>query len=95
MKKVLLVSSYPFSKTGRGMDVLTECFEESGWETTHLTFPNVFYTVKKTERFETKVNEVISKKAFFPYVDSAMSWFPRYIFKLMILYQQYKACMID
>ena len=30
MKKVLLISPYPYTKTSRGMDVLTECFEESG-----------------------------------------------------------------
>lgn len=90
MKKVLLVSPYPYSRTGRGMDVLTECFEESDWETHHLQFPNVFYSVSKTRKFTTNVKEFYSGKALVPYVDSVMKWFPRWLFNLMCNYQNNK-----
>jgi len=95
MKKVLLVSPFPYSKTGRGMDVLTECFEECEWQTTHLLFPKVFYSVDKTVKFETKVIELIAKKVFLPYVDSVMKWFPPRLFRLMVRYQSRKVHMID
>jgi len=95
MKKVLLVSPYPYSKTGRGMDVLTECFEEEDWDTNHLKFPNVFYSVNKSNSFDTKVTEFTSKKALIPYVDGFMKWFPRFLFNLMVKYQQKKASFID
>ncbi len=95
MKKVLLISPYPYSRTGRGMDVLTECFEESDWETSHLNFPNVFYTVQKTKKFNTNVKEYVAKKVLIPYVDSIMSWFPKFLFKVMVKYQQYKASFIN
>ncbi len=95
MKKVLLVSPYPYSKTGRGMDVLTECFEEEKWETSHLKFPNVFYSVDKTDKFDTDVIEYSSKKALVPYVDGFMKWFPKWMFNLMVKYQRAKASFID
>lgn len=95
MKKVLLVSAYPYSKTSRGMDVLTECFEELNWDTSHLTFPRVFYTVKKSKRFDTSVKEIISNTAFPPYVDSVMYWFPKLLFDIMVQYQRHKASFID
>ena len=94
MKKVLLVSTYPYSKTGRGMDVLTESFEECGWQTEHLVFPNVFYTVKKIKIFETKVKELYSRKALIPYIDSVMKWFPQFLFNIMVSYQKKKASFI-
>ena len=95
MKKVLLVSAYPYSKTSRGMDVLTECFEELNWDTSHLTFPKVFYTVKKSKRFDTSVKEFISNTALVPYVDSVMYWFPKPLFDIMVQYQRHKASFID
>ncbi len=95
MKKVLLISPYPYSKTSRGMDVLTECFEELNWDTSHLNFPNVFYTVQKTKQFDTTVNEYIAKKAHIPYVDSVMKWFPKILFSIMLSYQKRKASFID
>ena len=95
MKKVLLISQYPYSKTARGMDVLTECFEELNWDTSHLTFPNVFYTVKKTKPFPTTVKEYIARKAIIPYVDSLMRWFPKPLFTMMLSYQKRKTSFID
>ena len=95
MKKVLLVSPFPYSKTGRGMDVLTESFEESGWETSHLNFPNVFYTVRKKGNFSTNVLQYTSKKALIPYIDSLMKWFPGFLFSLIVSYQRKKASFIN
>ena len=95
MKKVLLISPFPYSKTSRGMDVLTECFEELQWDTNHLIFPNVFYTVKKSTPFNTTVKEFITKKSFFPYVDSVMKSFPNLLFDLMLLYQRQKASFLN
>ena len=95
MKKVLLVSPYPYSKTSRGIDVLTECFEDLGWETSHLTFPNVFYTVSKSNSSHTNVKEIISNKAFIPYVDGLMWWFPKPLFRIMQYYQSSKSRFVD
>ena len=95
MKKVLLVSPYLYSKTSRGLDVLTECFEDLGWETSHLTFPNVFYTVKRSNPFFTEVKELISKKAALPYVDGLMWWFPKPLFNIMQYYHSRKSRFVD
>ena len=45
-QRVLLVSSYPFSQTSRGMDVLTEAFEREGWNVDHLNFREHFIRLK-------------------------------------------------
>jgi len=95
MKKVLLVSPYPYSKTSRGMDVLTECFAELNWDTTHFTFPNVFYTMGKPVSDSSGVKVLAAKKALVPYIDQFMKWFPRALFELMTFYQRGKADFID
>lgn len=77
------------------MDVLTECFEEELWETSHLQFPVVSYSVNKSKKFETKVIEYRAEKALVPYVDGFMKWFPKWMFNLMVKYQRLKAKMID
>jgi hypothetical protein len=91
MKKVLLVSAYPYNQTSRGMDVLTECFDEAGWDTSHLTFPKVFYTINKESEFESRVQEYTAKPALFPYIDGLMYWFPKKFFNAMTIYQALKA----
>ena len=93
--KVLLVSPYPFTKTGRGMDVLTELFGEEGWSVTHLTFPKVFYTVKKTVNFETPVKELTGRFTLIPYIDSLMYWLPEKLFRFYQRYAASKASFID
>lgn len=95
MKKVLLVSPFPYSKTSRGMDVLTGCFDDLNWDTTHLTFPNVFYTVINNEPFNSGVHAIISRRAAIPYIDSIMRWFPKAFFHIMQIYQSSKARFID
>lgn len=81
MKKVILVSPYPYTNTGRGMDVLTSTFDEAeGWEVSHLTFPKVFYTVGKKSGFSKTVKELSGKQVLFPYFDRLMYWFPLFLF---------------
>ncbi len=94
-KRVILVSPYPFTQTGRGMDVLTSVFAGEGWDTTHLLFPKVLYSVKKTKKFPTNVKERTSRRAVFPYIDSLMFWFPKFLFKLYVRYAQSKARNIN
>ena len=83
MNKVLLVSPYPYSHSSRGMDVLTRCFEEEGWETHHLVFPRVFYTPHVSPPADTKVSCLWAKKSWFPYIDRIMYWMPPFLFHLM------------
>ncbi|MCG8453865.1 MAG: glycosyltransferase [Spirochaetales bacterium] len=84
MKRVLLVSPYPYTPTNRGMDLLTLAFENAGWETHHLIFPNVFYTVKKKKTFQTQVVELKAKKTLIPYVDSLMKRLPSWVFQWIL-----------
>lgn len=63
------------------MDVLTQAFHLSGWETHHLMFPNVFYSVRNTVPFETGVKQLKSREILLPYVDSLMKRIPRFLFK--------------
>lgn len=79
-KKVLLVSPYPYSISSRGMDVLTNCFEEEGWDVEHLTFPKAFYTPSVTIPENSRVNCLHAKKSLLPYIDRIMFWFPRFLF---------------
>lgn len=94
-KKVLLVSPYPYTQTGRGMDVLSGLFEEEGWETTHLTFPHVLYTPKKKDLFSTSVTELQGRFTLIPYIDVLMKWFPRWLFRLYQKYAVSKVFFID
>ncbi len=77
------------------MDVLTECFAELNWETIHLTFPNVFYTVQKSVSDSSDVKVLTAKRALVPYIDQFMKWFPEGLFDLMTIYQRRKAASID
>lgn len=79
-KKVLLVSPYPYSISSRGMDVLTNCFEEEGWDVDHLTYPRAFYTPSVKAPENTSVNRLKAKKSKFPYIDRIMFWFPKFLF---------------
>jgi len=92
---VLLVSAYPYTQTGRGMDVLTNVFEIQGWDTTHLIFPNVLYTIKKKIKFDSVVRELLSRFAVIPYLDRLMYWFPKQLFYLYLKYAVSKVDFID
>ncbi|MBN2627423.1 MAG: hypothetical protein JXA95_12215 [Spirochaetales bacterium] len=83
MKKVLLVSPYPFSHSSRGMDVLTRCFDEEGWDTHHLVYPRVFYTPRVAPPRNTRVTCHWARKSWFPYIDRLMSWMPPFLFRLV------------
>ena len=95
MKRVLLVSPYPYTQTNRGMDIMTLAFEQSGWETHHLVFPNVFYTVKKKAQFPTSVIEHKAGKTHIPYVDSVMKKLPSFIFRWLVQRHQAKVRNIE
>ena len=80
MKSVLLVSPYPYTLSNRGMDLLTRAFEASGWDTHHLQFPRVVYSVSKKVHFPSTVNEKESRMTWIPYIDRIMKKIPRSIF---------------
>ncbi len=82
-KNVLLVSPYPYSISSRGMDVLTNCFEEENWNVDHLTYPVAFFTPKVKAPADSKVNMITSKSSKFPYIDRIMFWFPSFIFNIV------------
>lgn len=82
-KSVLLVSPYPYSISSRGMDVLTHCFDEEGWNVDHLTYPVAFYTPEITPPNESRVRLLKAKKSLFPYIDRVMFWVPRILFNLI------------
>lgn len=81
--KVLLVSPYPYSPSSRGMDVLTACFDKEGWETDHLVFPRVFYTLPVKPQPESRVRCLQGKKALIPWVDRYMFFLPRFVFEMI------------
>lgn len=82
-KKVLLVSPYPYSISSRGMDVLTNCFEEENWEVDHLTYPRAFHTPKVKPPENSKVNLLIPPKSKLPYIDRVMFWIPKFLFNII------------
>ncbi len=79
-RKVLLVSPYPYSHSSRGMDVLTCCFEEEGWDVTHLTYPRFFHTPTVSSPENSRVNIILAPRAKLPYIDRIMFWVPRFVF---------------
>jgi hypothetical protein len=81
--KVLLVSPYPYSPSSRGMDVMTACFEKEGWETDHLVFPKVFYTLPVKPLPDSTVRLLESRKARIPWVDRFMHPLPRWVFDMI------------
>ena len=82
-QRVLLVSSYPFSQTSRGMDVLTEAFEREGWNVDHLNFPRAFYTPKIPPPQGIKVRSLQPSLTWLPYIDRFMWWIPRCLFEII------------
>jgi hypothetical protein len=94
-RKVLLVSSYPYSLSSRGMDVLTNCFEEESWSVDHLTFPRMFITPSVSTPKNTQVNCILAKKTFFPYIDRIMFWIPAFAFNIIKRMNNHKAIGID
>ena len=83
MKKVLLVSAYPYSRSSRGMDVLTQAFECEGWDVHHLTFPNVFYTPEIPPPSDTKTTMHYARKSWFPYIDRYMWRLPCFAYYII------------
>lgn len=81
-RKVLLVSPYPYSISSRGMDVLTTCFSDEGWDVSHLTYPRAFYT-PRIERPDNSVKVLTPPKSLFPYIDRIMFWFPKLFFNIV------------
>lgn len=79
MKSVLLISSIPLNPTGRGMDVLTNCFHDQEWKTSHLQFPRFPYSNKKSSH-PRDIETFRAPLSLIPYVDSVMWWLPKKIF---------------
>ena len=94
-KRVILVSPFPFTRTHRGIDMLTQAFEKAGWVTHHLQFPNVFYSIRKTMTFETRVIEHKARRTIVPYVDSLMKNLPSAIFNQIVRNHQRAVSFID
>lgn len=82
-KRVLLVSPYPYSISSRGMDVLTNCFDEEEWDVEHLTYPLAFYTPKIKAPKGSNVKLLQAKKSLFPYVDRFMYFIPKFLFNII------------
>jgi len=83
LKKVLLVSPYPYSLSSRGMDVLTNCFDEEQWDVSHLTFPRMFITPTVSPPENSNVTCLQADMTFFPYIDRIMHGIPRILFNLI------------
>lgn len=94
-RKVLLVSPYTYSLTSRGMDVLTNCFDEEGWRVDHLTFPRMYISPNVSPPADTSVNCIYADKTFFPYIDRLMYWFPKVLFDLVKFINNNKAKKVD
>ena len=94
MKSVLLVSPYPFSATTRGMDVLTYAFKESGWETHHLQFPNVVYSLKKQGAKPSSVHQFTGRRIWVPYIDSLMKNIPTWCFQRLVAAHRASLCSV-
>ena len=84
MKSVLLVTPYPYTLSTRGMDLLTRAFESSGWDTQHVQFPRVFYSLEKRTFFPTTVKEKKSYTVWIPYIDALMKKLPQWIFRWIL-----------
>lgn len=98
MKKnrtVLLVSPYTYSLSSRGMDVLTNCFEEENWTVDHLTFPRMFISPEVSPPSNTSVKCINARRTYFPYIDRIMFWFPKVLFDFVKYLNNRKAIDVN
>lgn len=79
--RVLIVSTLPFRRSNRGIDILTEALGEGEYQVTHLFFPNVWYNANRSEDFDTPVRLIRGRKVRLPYVDKVMKWLPKFAFE--------------
>lgn len=83
MKRVLLVSTYPYTRSSRGMDVLTEAFQLEEWDTSHMMFPRVLYLPKVKPPAKTTIRFPKPRWSFLPYVDKYMHRLSRRLFNVV------------
>ncbi|OQX28471.1 MAG: hypothetical protein B0D92_08725 [Spirochaeta sp. LUC14_002_19_P3] len=94
MKSVLLVSPYPYTPSNRGMDMLTQGFELSGWRVHHLRFPSVFYSVR-AESSSVNVEQLSARRTLLPYIDALMHRWPRFVFNRIMAAHRRSVSTVD
>ncbi|QIV77634.1 glycosyltransferase family 4 protein [Fervidobacterium pennivorans] len=81
--KVLIISSIPWSESNRGIDIMTSFFIESGFNVTHIVFPNYMNSKQRWSRFlqhqETPENfsQIFSSRTLLAYSSKYMCWLPK------------------
>lgn len=86
MKKVLIVSGIPYSKSNRGIDNITSYFIEENYDVSHLVFGiNSFKKIIKTEKIKIeKFQQLFSKSSYFSYLGIMGKYFPNFFLKYII-----------
>lgn len=80
MKKILIISSIPYSESNRGIDLITKSLNEMNHEVTHLTFPGqgIFKEEQKN------LLAIGLKKSYIQYYNKIMENFPKRITQFFI-----------
>lgn len=81
MKKVLVISSIPYSNSNRGIDILTEAFMRIGYIVDHAVFPVYFNKTNKIDNLNKNINQIYINVNKVPYKENLMWWIPNKIIK--------------
>ncbi len=86
MKRILIVSGIPYSKSNRGIDTITSYFIEKNYEVSHLVFGiNSLKKIIKAEKIKTdKFQQLFSKASYFSYLGIMGKYFPNFFLKYII-----------
>jgi hypothetical protein len=86
MKKVLIVSSTPYSNSNRGIDIICNAYKEKGYIVDHYTFPTRKRPSKidNVEENELGINQLYSQKNTIGYYEKLMWFLPELVTKLFI-----------
>lgn len=89
-KRVLIVSGLPYSKTNRGIDVMTSYFIEKEYQVEHLVFPvnKLKKDIIPQNRKESNFKQIIPKKTYYAYLGLMGRIFPQFLLKLIVKQNQ-------
>ena len=80
MKKILIISSIPYSESNRGDDLMTKALVEMGHEVTHLTFPGQ----GQFREIDKNLLKIGLKKQYIQYYNKIMEKFPKNITQIFV-----------
>lgn len=86
MKRILIVSGIFYSRTNRGIDIITSSFIEKKYQVTHLVFPvSKLSNLKKIKKIEQEnFKQVWAKKSYFSFLGIMGKILPSFLLSFII-----------